>query len=67
MRGCPKCGYSESDMLASTARICAVETCDEPVAGVVDHPYRPEPETVLCASHIDVVDAELGGEVLVEA
>ncbi|MFB6191952.1 MAG: hypothetical protein ABEI11_01375 [Haloarculaceae archaeon] len=54
-------------MLASTARICAVETCDEPVAGVVDHPYRPEPETVLCASHIDVVDAELGGEVLVEA
>lgn len=66
MSECPECGHDESDVLASTARTCAVATCEEPVAGIVNHPYRSEPETALCASHVDVVDAELDGEVLAE-
>jgi hypothetical protein len=47
-----------------TARTCAINTCHEETADLVEHPLRPEPETLLCAHHAQIARDELGAEVV---
>jgi hypothetical protein len=47
-----------------TRRRCAIRTCNEETADLVDHPGRPEEETALCAHHAEITRDELGAEVV---
>jgi hypothetical protein len=47
-----------------TARTCAIDTCHEDTADLVDHPHRPEQQTPLCGHHAEIARDELGAEVV---
>jgi hypothetical protein len=49
---------------AGVARTCALEMCHDSAVDLIDHPYRPESETALCAHHADIVRAEVDAEVI---
>jgi hypothetical protein len=43
---------------------CALSSCHRRATTAVDHPHRPENQTVVCDSHAEIIVDELSGEVL---